>query len=680
MKLLIYGSPTVSILIIFGIAAIFITLSLDSDFLILPEKYLDDIWYAVHSETRVNDNIVIVEIDDRTLEYYFPEIPLPRSQIALLINDLADPSLSVRTIVLDLYFEGPSKKDPGDDTLLAHIMATHKNKIICATFFPDFQVQEASYAGNHNPLEKFSYPLDYHDFFDMDYVNTILPLFLNNIEFLGHINVYQDETNVIRELPLMISFKNSIVAALSIEALRCYLRLPRGEVFFKDKKLYLKDREIPVDKYGTFKIRYFKSPSSYTRYSFIDLMEKFSENEIYRASFKDKIVIIGINSKTYYPKEISFTPFGEERPNVYLHADIISNILHESYLANPHPLAVPITLLLMGFVFSFIQPLKSRTYRLVISLVLMFLILAADYILFQSGYVFQCSVLILAGLPMAVYTYLLSFKEQVEIIRTQEQEKLILKEKEKSLTEIEEEIKVARAIQEYLLPAQPPSIPHYDIFGLNIPARGVSGDFYDFVKLSETELAITIADISGKGISASLLMTASQAVMRSESNKFNPGKFDCADIVAGANRLIHAITDPSRFLTLFYAILDYEQNTFCFVNAGHNSPIAVGPASEIEYLENGGLILGIMPETEYRSETLKIVPGQKLILYTDGVVEAEKANAEQYGEERLANLVKDNVSLSSRQLAEKLIDDIHLFTEGYEQSDDITIIIIGRDA
>ena len=660
MKLLIYGSRTVSVFVIFGIAAIFIMLSVNSDFLSLPEKYLDDIWYNIKSEARVNDNIVIVEIDDRTLEYYFPEIPLPRSQIALLINDLSDPSLEVRTIVLDLYFEGPSKKDPGDDTLLAHIMATYRDKITCATFFPDFQVQEASYPENHNTLENFSYPLDDADFLSMDYANTILPLFLENIEFLGHINVYQDETNVIRELPLMISFKNSVIAALSIEALRNYLRLSREEVLFENNRLLLKDREVPVDESGTFKIRYFENPASYTHYSFINLMERFTDDDIDRTSFKDKIIIIGINSKTYYPKEISFTPFGEERPNVYLHADIISNILHESYFVNPGPMAVPIALILMGLIFSFIQPLKSRIYRLVISLALMFFILIIDYILFQSGYAFKCIILILAGLPMAVYTYLLSFKEQVDIIKIQEREKLILKEKEKSLTEIEEEIKVARAIQEYLLPAKPPSIPRYDIYGVNIPARGVSGDFYDFVKLSKSQLAVTIADISGKGISASLLMTASQAVMRSESNKFNPGKFDCADIVAGANHLIHAITDPSRFLTLFFAILDYEQDSFCFVNAGHNNPLAVGPDRKITYLENGGLILGIVPETQYLSSTLKIEPGQKLVLYTDGVVEAEKANAEQYGDERLATLVKENVCLSAKQLTEKLIDDIHV--------------------
>jgi serine phosphatase RsbU (regulator of sigma subunit) len=666
--------------VIAAAVVVLILTAADSELITIPEKRLEDIWCRLEPSEFGDDRVVVVEIDDGTLEYYFPEIPIPRGQIALLIADLAGSEIGTRVVAVDLYFEGPDRADPSDDTLLAEITRLHSDAVVGALFFSDLWEEGGADTSKwDNPLQAFSY--DVPGLSIPVAGDTKLPpsLLLRNAAAYGHINVDKDETGVLRKLPLFVDYGGAVVGSFALEVLRTYAGVQRPDVTHANGAIHLGPYRIPVSRSGTVRVRYFGSHESYQKLSMLDLLESLEDGSVSDEILEDRIVLVGIASKTYYPKEFSYTPYGDERPNVYLHADLISNVLAGRYLVDADRWLLPVMAALLGLVYCMVHFLRSRLLRLLVSLLAILAVILIDLTLFRNGISMQVVPLVLVGIPLTVYTYFVSFWEQVDIIRVQEQETLSLRKKEASLVAIEQEIKVARAIQKHLLPQTMPEIDGYDIYGANSAAKGVSGDFFDFMSLGHDQWAVMVADVSGKGISASLLMAASQAVLKSESMKRISSECHASDIIAQANSLINSITDPSRFVTLFYLVLDANTGRMECVNAGHNPPLIAEPDGQTRYMQPGDVVLGALPGLKYADQVVTLQPGQKLVIYTDGVVEAENCKEEQFGEERLAALAAGNSALSARQLVEAIIEDVDRFADGAKQSDDITVVVLGRE-
>ena len=245
---------------------------------------------------------------------------------------------------------------------------------------------------------------------------------------------------------------------------------------------------------------------------------------------------------------------------------------------------------------------------------------------------------------------------------------------EQKLLQIQQEIKVAAEIQKNLLPTEIPIIEGYDIYALNIPAKEVGGDYYDFIKISETKTAIALGDVSGKGLPASMLMANLQATLRGQLLFCNCAK----DCIGRANNLLYKSTDTSKFVTLFFGILDTENNTLTYCNAGHNEPIFLQNKKENK-LDKGGMILSIMEDIVYEEEIINFEIGSTLIVFTDGITEAMNEQEEEYGEGRLYNLIESQSDLGSKQLAEEILRDVRNFSSAIPQSDDITMMIIKRN-
>lgn len=246
-------------------------------------------------------------------------------------------------------------------------------------------------------------------------------------------------------------------------------------------------------------------------------------------------------------------------------------------------------------------------------------------------------------------------------------------EEEQKLVQIQQEIKVASEIQKNLLPKEIPSIKGYDIYAINNPAREVGGDYYDFIKISETKTAIALGDVSGKGLPASMLMANLQATLRGQLLFCNCAK----DCIGRANNLLYKSTDTTKFVTLFFGILDAEKNILTYCNAGHNEPIFLQNKKENK-LDKGGMILSIMEDIDYEEEEINFEIGSTLIVFTDGITEAMNEQEEEYGEERLYNLIERKSDLASNQLAEEILKDVKNFSSVVPQSDDITMMIIKR--
>jgi phosphoserine phosphatase RsbU/P len=247
-------------------------------------------------------------------------------------------------------------------------------------------------------------------------------------------------------------------------------------------------------------------------------------------------------------------------------------------------------------------------------------------------------------------------------------------EEEKKLMQIQQEIQVASEIQKNLLPQEIPSIEGYDIYAVNIPAREVGGDYYDFIKISETKTAIALGDVSGKGLPASMLMANLQATLRGQLLFCNCAK----DCVKRANSMLFRSTDTSKFVTLFFGILDVEQHTLTYCNAGHNEPIFIQNDNKNK-LDKGGMLLSIFEQIDYDEEEILFDKGSTLVVFTDGITEAMNEQQEEYGDVRLEKLIENNPTVTSQELVTKILSDVQNFSFGVPQFDDITLMVIKRN-
>jgi len=249
-----------------------------------------------------------------------------------------------------------------------------------------------------------------------------------------------------------------------------------------------------------------------------------------------------------------------------------------------------------------------------------------------------------------------------------------LNENEKLFLKMREEVSLAARIQNDLLPHTVPEIPGYELAGRNIPAQEVGGDHFDFIPVDDHRIAICLGDVSGKGLPASLLMANLQATLRSQTLS-SPSPKEC---VERANRLIYQSTGPEKFVTLFYCILDYRNHSLAFCNAGHEFPLLVSSDGSIRRLEAGGLAVGMLEDFPYSEETVQLKPGDVLVICSDGVAEAMNERQEQYGDARLAEMLRANPRESSQSVMEKVIADIRVHVGAAPQMDDITLVVMKR--
>ncbi len=234
-----------------------------------------------------------------------------------------------------------------------------------------------------------------------------------------------------------------------------------------------------------------------------------------------------------------------------------------------------------------------------------------------------------------------------------------------------QEYEEAREIQQGLMPKQIPQASGLEISGSWRPARIVGGDYFDVFKFSQGWLGLCIADVSGKGMPAALLMSNLQAVVKALANEAASPK----ELVEKANRVMWRNTTEAKFITLFYGLLNVDGKTLRYTNAGHNAPILTRNDGAQVRLEQGGLILGAFPESAYEQGEIQLRPGDRLVLYTDGVTEAANGEGEEFGEERLAEAARGDFQLSAEALRRLLLERVTEFCGG-EFEDDATLLVV----
>ncbi|MDH3216609.1 MAG: SpoIIE family protein phosphatase [Candidatus Krumholzibacteria bacterium] len=249
-----------------------------------------------------------------------------------------------------------------------------------------------------------------------------------------------------------------------------------------------------------------------------------------------------------------------------------------------------------------------------------------------------------------------------------------LYEEEQAYLRMQEEVRLAAVIQLELLPKEAPRVPEYDIAGRSIPAQKVGGDYFDFIPVEGDRLAICLGDVSGKGLPASLLMANLQATLRSQTLLDAPP----CESIRRSNQLLYRSTDPEKFATLFYGILDFGKHELTFSNAGHENPFLFGPHSPPTRLETGGTVLGVIENFPFEEEVVRVQPGDTLVVFSDGITDAFDPEDNQFGEQRLVEILTQHQKQSAEDIIDRIIDAVKKHAGTAPQTDDLTLLVLKR--
>ncbi len=250
----------------------------------------------------------------------------------------------------------------------------------------------------------------------------------------------------------------------------------------------------------------------------------------------------------------------------------------------------------------------------------------------------------------------------------------MLSEAEETERVMRRDLEQAAIIQKGMLPDQAPRIESADLAGFNAACKTVGGDYYDFFSYPDGRVALALGDVSGKGMPASLMMMALQA--RVQVLAEDPR--DLGDFMMRLNKATCAKCPSNRFITFFFCVLDASTGGLRFANAGHNPPIVVRASGKAEMLEGGGPVLGILAIAPYSEEHIRIESGDMLVLYSDGVTEATNQDYDEFGEERLIEVLQRNRNAPATQIVDEVTTALAEFTAGAPQADDITLVVAKR--
>ena len=240
---------------------------------------------------------------------------------------------------------------------------------------------------------------------------------------------------------------------------------------------------------------------------------------------------------------------------------------------------------------------------------------------------------------------------------------------------MEEELKVASEIQMRLQPFAPPRIEGWDMTGVSFPCREIGGDYYDFIQRKrDNRLVVAVGDVSGKGTGAALLMSSLHAAVRAQSQ----ARSTISEVMGEINEYIFENSPPNKFLTLFYAELDPETGTLAYSNGGHNPPMLVRQNGDVERLETGGLPIGMMQGVAYEQAIVTFEAADVLVIYSDGITESVNEREEEFEEERLIEVVKNNTGRSASGIRDRIDEALSRFVGTTAPVDDMTLMIIKR--
>ncbi len=626
-----------------------------------------DLRFQLRGPRTASERIAIVEIDDATIEDY-KRWPLPRDQYALLIEALA--AAQARVVGMDLLFLGNDFADPRFDDLLAQVTAMHPGIVHAITFVPGQRARD----GPAGPRPEIEAALGRHGLRGEGVpapraaeVTTPEPGLLEAATAVGHVVLHVDHDGVVRRVPPFVRYGGRLYPSLALEvaslaatghALSRATPAPHGIILGWADGAKLR---IPVDGDSVTGVDFAGDRDAFPRScSMVDVLRWYAEGDTarLRREFGGRIVLVGATAVAQVATDVSSTPFSPNTPLLYVHANAVDSFLRGRFLTRlPAPTYV-IGLGALAALLGWLFVALSLPWAAAAAAIALLAVAGSVQALFAAWSldVPPTAALLLSPLAYAaVASYRFIFLEH----RARERQK---------------ELRVAREIQRRLLPTEPPRLAGLDVWGVNLPAQEVGGDYYDWLPIGDGRLAVALGDVSGKGVAAALLMSHLRASLHAETREgASP-----AEIATAMHASLFRAIESGRFATFFLATFERGGTQLRYCNAGHNPGLLVRGAG-LEQLEATGVPLGIFEDAVYATETRSFEPGDVMVLYSDGISECPWKD-EMYGEERLQRLVLELCArgLGARAIVEGILADVEGFAHGPVYGDDVTVVVVRR--
>ena len=637
-----------------------------------------DLYQKVIPLRKQDSEVIIIDIDEKSLGK-FGQFPWSRSVFAKIIKNVNEASPKV--IGFDVFFSEKDKQSPNEVIKSYNIESEEIINYLSnikghdEIFRQQLEISNSvlavlgSSVSSHSSydrkakakfLSKGGDPNEYT--FNFPYSIGSLEKLEKSVKGLGSISFLDQTDGIIRSLPLIVRFNKKMYPTIGLEMLRVGEKQKNLYVELDDlgiKRISVRPHKILTDSNGIFWIRYKQSQKS----QYISASSVFDGN-FDKERFKDKFVLIGASAQGLF--DLVKTPLGVTLPGVEVHANVIENILDKSYLLrNPN---IYVFELLFAIVLACVTFFLSQKIKPKFSLSVFFISIISVVIFGFSFFILRSELIdIIYPIFMLTITFITGLyfrfvEENKNALENLKKEAKLLKERE-----------LAGDVQKSLFP----DISKYEnfVYARNIPARDVSGDYFDVINVGNGEYYFTLADVSGKGVKAGMYMAKASSTFRTLSNLSYP----LEKVVYLVNNEIVEAKFKGMFVTAVFGKVNIKTGDVTFVNAGHESIMVVDKEMNFEFIKSELPPIGIIKyftESIVKSKTINL-KDKTFVVYTDGVTEGYLPNGEEFGAVGVENIVKEMKIITPKDLVEKVTSTLNWGIP--KLRDDITCMAINFD-
>ena len=633
-----------------------------------------DLYQKIFPLNKQTSEVIIIDVDEKSLGK-FGQFPWNRSIFAKIVENVN--ATNPKAIGFDIFFTEKDKQSPEEIISAYNLIPTdvvqlqnikgpdeifreqlEKSKSVIAVLGSNVSSHgtydrsaKAKFLSKGGDPKEFTYSFPYS-------IGSLEKL-ENSVKGLGSISFLDQTDGIIRSLPLIVQFKNKLYPTMGLEMVR---------VGSNQKNLYVEMNEVGINRISSRPYKIYSDPNGiiWIRYKKSLKSQYISASSVFdgkfdELTFKNKYVLIGASAQGLF--DLVKTPLGATIPGVEVHGNVIENILDQSYLIrNPNTYIFE---LLFSIVVAFVTFLFSQHTKPKYSLLIFFGSLATVIVIGFSTFLFR-SELIDISYPIFILTitfltglYFRFIEENRIALANLQKEAKLLRERE-----------LAGEVQKSLFP----DISKFEnfIYATNVPARDVSGDYFDVVNVNKNEYFFTLADVSGKGIKAGMYMAKASSIFRTLSNLSYP----LEKIVFGVNNELVEAKFKGMFATAVFGKFNIDTNDITFVNAGHESIMVFDRNKNFEFLKSEMPPIGIIKyfsESMVKSKTINLKE-KTFVVYTDGVTEGYLKNGQELGAEGVQKIVTRLDNITPKNIVDSIANELNWGAE--KLRDDITCLAL----
>jgi len=636
----------------------------DSNFVRKIENISYDAYQSLFIEKSTFDEVVIIDIDEKSIGE-IGQFPWRRDIFANLIQKLNQYGVSV--ITFDVFFSEDDKQNPKkileefnikNDTVLdsdQKLLESIQSSNVVLPVLGDISKYNKDNPSKPktNIVSKGGDPSDY--IYSFKNKITSLEKFNNAAKGVGTISYLDSSDAVLRSLPIFLKIENDIWPALSLETLRV-LHDHKSILINSDEAginlIKTRKYQIEPDANAIVHINYKK----FDKENYISAVDVLNQN-INANKLRDKIAIVGSSAQGIF--DFVKIPNGNVIPGVETHVHMIENIINNDFIIkNTFTTITENLLLVISLILALIIPNKILPkFSIVFFGGLIFILLSSSIIAYQFNYFIDVFYIILSSSLLFLTTLYFRYLRENEIALDNEKKQIILKR----------EREIAGEVQKKLFPEVFEDSKL--IYAKNIPARDVSGDYYDYIRVNDNEIYFTLADVSGKGIKAGILMANASSVFRSLAKLEKP----VSTIARYVNNQVSDSSYQGMFITAVIGKINIEKQEVEYINHGHEPIMIFDREYNFEYIKSSLPPLGIIKfdDDSFFKTSVKNIKDKTLLIYTDGVTEGYLKNNEELGVQGFENLIKDNKFDNSKHIIDKVCE---VLDNRSKLRDDITCI------